>query len=128
MARWRLKLLDAPLLVLLAGAAFLPWLIADDAGLYVVISHVGGEERLPLDEPATLSLEGPVGLTVVQVAQGEAWVEESDCPDKLCVRMGRISRVGESAVCAPNRVALTIIGASGGEDEGDPDGVDAVSR
>jgi len=38
----------------------------------------------------------------------------SDCPDQVCVNMGFLHRVGQSAVCLPNLVSFTI---RGGADE-----------
>lgn len=33
---------------------------------------------------------------------------DSDCPNKTCVAIGFIHRKGQTAVCLPNRVAITI--------------------
>lgn len=44
----------------------------------------------------------------------------SDCPDKICVHTGFISKSGQTAVCLPNKMVLRLI--SGDENE-----VDAVS-
>lgn len=35
-------------------------------------------------------------------------IEEADCPDKLCVKQGVISKSGETVVCLPHRVVVTI--------------------
>jgi hypothetical protein len=35
-------------------------------------------------------------------------MEYADCPDKLCIRQGIVSRSGERIVCLPNRVSITI--------------------
>jgi len=120
----RLKALDFVLLALLAGGAVSPWFVADGSGAFAVVSHDGGEERLPLDEDRTLTVTGPVGRTVVVVENGSVSIRESDCPQKLCVRMGSVDQTGESLVCVPNRVVVTV---EGGDDE-EPDGIDAVSR
>ncbi|MCR4594559.1 MAG: NusG domain II-containing protein [Clostridiales bacterium] len=45
---------------------------------------------------------------------GEIYVKDSSCPDKVCVRTGHISKTGESAVCVPNRVSVTITGGKKG--------------
>ena len=37
---------------------------------------------------------------------------DADCPDKLCVKTGRISKTGETIVCLPHRVVVEIIGAA----------------
>ena len=34
----------------------------------------------------------------------------ADCPDQICVKTGSISRSGQSIVCAPNRVVVTVTG------------------
>lgn len=36
----------------------------------------------------------------------------ADCPDGICVRTGRISRAGESIVCAPLGICITVEGGS----------------
>jgi hypothetical protein len=35
-------------------------------------------------------------------------VEAADCPDKLCVSHREIFREGESIVCLPHRVVVTV--------------------
>ena len=39
-------------------------------------------------------------------------VSESDCPNQDCVHSGAISRAGQSVVCLPARVAVTLEGAA----------------
>jgi len=39
--------------------------------------------------------------------------EESDCPDKVCIRAGKIGMVGESAACLPNKIIIKIVPKSG---------------
>lgn len=36
----------------------------------------------------------------------------SDCPDKVCIHNGWLSREGEQAVCLPNRVSVTLTDGS----------------
>lgn len=51
---------------------------------------------------------------------GSIAFEASDCPDKVCIRTGRLSRPGESAVCLPKSMVLKIVRISG-DSEHDPD-------
>ena len=37
-------------------------------------------------------------------------MEEADCPDLLCVHQKAISKEGESIICLPNKVVVTIRG------------------
>ncbi len=46
-------------------------------------------------------------------------MEESSCPDKTCIKQGRIDRPGEIIVCLPNKVTVEITG----EIESGPDAV-----
>jgi hypothetical protein len=119
MARWRLKALDIPLAVVLSAAAAIPWMLPGEPGAAAVVTYPGGEVRVDLDETRTLVLQGPVGRTVVRIEGGRAWVESSDCPLTLCVKMGKIDRAGEAVWCVPNGVGVRIEGGSG---------VDAVTR
>ena len=45
---------------------------------------------------------------VFTVSEGTICVSESNCPDRICVKSGKISRPGEAAVCVPNRAAVTV--------------------
>ena len=50
--------------------------------------------------------EGGQNHLVIQ--DGCARIEEADCPDKLCVKQGTVSKSGESLVCLPNRVVVAV--------------------
>ena len=54
---------------------------------------------------------GGYTLTVA-VENGAVRVSESDCPNQDCVHSGAISRAGQSIVCLPARVAVTLEGAA----------------
>lgn len=49
---------------------------------------------------------------------GSICFAESDCPDQICVRTGRISLPGESAACLPNQIILKVVSADGGTGDG----------
>lgn len=52
------------------------------------------------------------------IADGQAKVEFASCPDGICAAHKPISREGESIVCLPHRVVITVRTV---EDEGGPD-------
>lgn len=55
----------------------------------------------------------PEGFDVTfEIRDGAAAFISSDCPDKICVNTGFISKEGQSAVCLPNRLTLRITGGS----------------
>ena len=50
------------------------------------------------------------GVNTLVIKDGAAYMKEADCPDKLCIHQGRISREGMELVCMPNRVVVRISG------------------
>ena len=71
-----------------------------------------------LSQSGEYSLNG--GTNVLVIEDGMAYLKEANCPDKTCVRTGKIRYVGQSIVCLPNEIAITVKGDSSG-------GVDIVS-
>jgi hypothetical protein len=111
--------------ILLIGALLLLALLA--WGALRLTKQPGGEAVvtvdgetvavLPLAEDAELTAgEGQGFSNVVEVAGGRVRVLEADCPDKLCVRQGWISRDGESIVCLPHKLVVTVRGGVQGPD------------
>lgn len=103
-------------LVLIAA---LLWVIfqKENSGAYVVV-RVEGEvvARYSLSEDLDTVIKGENGRTNhLRIANGEVFLSEASCPDKLCVSQGRISNVGAAIICLPNQVVLEI---SGKDEEG----------
>jgi hypothetical protein len=76
---------------------------------------------LPVDKDKTVSVEGPMGKTVVEIRNHRVRVTESPCHNKLCIKQGWIE--SGSIICLPNRVVVTI---GSHEDESDKI-VDAIT-
>ncbi len=68
------------------------------------------------------------GTNTVVIENGTVYMTEADCPDKICVNTGKISRTGETIVCLPHRVVVEIE-SSGITNEGDSnDSIDSVVK
>ena len=61
------------------------------------------------------------GTNILKIENGTAFIVSADCPDKTCVNTGKISKVGQSIICLPNKVTVTVIGNT-------DSGVDLESR
>ena len=74
----------------------------------VAVVTVNGKEagRYPLTDDGTFPLNG--GSNVLVISDGEAWVSEANCPDRICMGMGKISKSGEFIACLPNRLIITV--------------------
>ncbi len=78
----------------------------------IVIEASGSQWIYPLDVDRRELVRGPLGDTVVVIRGGKASVEDSPCPDKLCVHMPAISKPGQWIACLPNRVFVRVRGSS----------------
>ena len=80
-------------------------------GAYAEITVDGntiGKYSLAIDN--TYSLNGGTNTLVIQ--NGEAYIRDSNCPDHICENTGKIKHVGQTIICLPNRLTVTIIGES----------------
>ena len=50
------------------------------------------------------------------IRDGKAYMESATCPDGICVSHAPIFRDGESIVCLPNRVVVTVTTQKSGDD------------
>lgn len=96
------------LAVVLCSAAvlFLSLLFFTSHGAQVVVS-IDGEEicRYALDQDTQVTLtEGHI----LVIKEGEASVSHAPCRDQICVNHISISRSGETIVCLPYRLVITV--------------------
>lgn len=113
-------------MVIIAAAAFLiiNFAVKKD-GSYAVIKVDGNViKTLDLNSgETTIEVNGyQGGVNKVVINDGKVSMTEADCPDELCVKTDKISRVGETIVCLPHRVVVEIKGSQ------DDDSIDSVVR
>ncbi len=110
--------LIAALLVL--GGALALFLLLTRQGGGTVRVQVDGETvmELPLHQDAELVLGEDGHTNTLVIENGTARVIEADCPDQVCVRQGAVQYAGESIVCLPHRLIVTIEGGVGNSIDG----------
>ena len=66
-------------------------------------------QKLDLNKDTRITLQGKNNITlVIVVDNGSVYVESSECPDKICVNKGRISKEYETIVCLPAKTIIEI--------------------
>lgn len=89
------------------------WLLfPKSSGVWAVVEQ-GGEVigRYALAQPARVPIQGVNSFSLVLVVEdGQAWVEDSTCPDLICQHHAPISKAGEAIICLPARISVTIEG------------------
>ncbi|CAG1007861.1 hypothetical protein BURK2_03657 [Burkholderiales bacterium] len=110
---WRLRLGDWGVLatVLALIAVSLAWRPAGGSAEKVRI-RAGASVYAEFDPKLTRRLEvpGPLGTTVVEIAQGRARIASDPSPRQICVQKAWLSAAGEHALCLPNQVSVELIG------------------
>ncbi len=112
--KYRIKRADWLLAVGIVAVILLAWLglwLLAPAGGQVQVS-VDGQlvMTLPLDRDTTVDIPLTEGQNTLVVAQGTVRMLTADCPDGLCLHHRAISQGGESIICLPHRVTVTVTG------------------
>lgn len=91
----------------------------DSSDLRLVIRTQSEVLSYPLSSDRTIPVASGGYTLTVEIRDGRARVSDSDCPDKICQRTGWISRKGETVICAPAAVRLTVTDPKGGVEDAD---------
>ncbi len=115
LASWLALLRPGDTLLLLAGSvavaiSFPTFWQAGGADRAVIRQEGALYAQVDLHARRRLEVAGPLGTTVSAIEPGRARVLSDPGPRQYCVRQGWLSRPGEIAICAPNRVSLQISG------------------
>ncbi len=70
-------------------------------------------KELPINKNAFFEVKSREGHLFVEVKNGKVRVVDSTCKEKLCEKEGWIGNTGESIICLPNRISITIISKNG---------------
>ncbi|MFZ5945464.1 MAG: NusG domain II-containing protein [Bacillota bacterium] len=107
------------LIILILAVALAGWLARDllwpDSEDKKAIVEVNGQlyKTIPLNttENNRLNISLPNNNFVdIVSANNVIYVEDASCPDKVCIKTGKISKTGQNIVCLPNKVVILIEG------------------
>lgn len=102
------------LIVVLLGAAF--FFLRGEGNTVTVTVDGKTFGTYSLSEDRTVEIrtgEGDQELNLLIIKDGKAYVETATCPDGICAAHKPISRDGESIVCLPHKVVITVTQADG---------------
>lgn len=107
-------------LLLVTASLFAVSILNQEQGNTVVVEIDGVlVKEYPLSQNGTFLLGS--GTNTLVIEDGAAYMSDSNCPDHTCENTGKIHYVGQTIVCLPNRITITVKG------EMTDDGVDLVS-
>ena len=115
--KYRLDIIIIAAILVVSLSLLLIVTLSKEEGSVVVVEIDGTTvATYPLDKNAEYSLNG--GSNVLVIEDGVAYMNYSNCPDHTCEKTGKIRYVGQTIICLPNKIAVTIKGdnAEGGVD------------
>ena len=84
-----------------------------------IVQANGHEYRFSLSKDANYEVPGALGITKLEVKDGQIRITDSPCPHKTCVKQG----FADTIACLPNKVIVTTETAVT-----KTDGLDAISQ
>lgn len=109
------------------AAALVCWLLSGliygGDGTMVRVT-VDGEEygTWPFAQERVIDIDTDYGTNRIHIKDEAVYMEDADCPDRVCIRQGKIHTADAMIVCLPHRLTVQITGDKHGEQ------VDGISR
>lgn len=100
------------LFIIVAVVSYVAFNSNSDDGQYVIVKVENQEVgRYSLKKNGVYELNG--GTNILVIENGFAYLSDANCPDKLCVKQGKIHYSGQCITCLPNRLTVTVYGQGG---------------
>lgn len=100
-------LADIILIAVILSGAFLWNVLKNTQEPSCAVIYVDGQEYKRVD----LKIFQEINIEKVKIIVEDETVciVSSDCPDKTCVKSGKIKSVGSTVACVPNKIVVTIV-------------------
>ncbi len=66
--------------------------------------------ELALNKDQKISVDGPLGVSRLQIKDGKIRFTDSPCTGKVGIHAGWLSHSGDFTACLPNRISIEIMG------------------
>ena len=107
----------AAVIILSAVLVFL-FGVRSDEGELAVIGYDGGSMTVSLENNKKGTVDSHGYTLEYEISDGNISVTSCNCPDRICVNTGPVSKPGESIICMPAHIVITV---SGGDSDVGPD-------
>lgn len=103
------------LVIILSAVGFLLFAFRPKGGETVKISVNSSEKgSYPLSNNREIKIKTDSGYNTVAIKDGGVFIKDADCPDKYCVKQGKIT--SGSIICLPHRLVVEISGSESSPD------------
>lgn len=104
----------ADLVVVAFALVLVPWLYVAHWGggapgeTVRIVDARGAETFASLHDARTITIDGPLGASVIEIRDGAARFVASPCQGKHCIHAGWQRDGGDVTACLPNRITLAV--------------------
>ena len=77
-----------------------------DSGSFVCVNVDGNKTYYSLNKDQEITLNN--GTNILMIKDGYAYMEFAKCPDKICIKQGKINKKGQTISCLPNKITVSI--------------------
>lgn len=97
------------IVVVLAIALLIVIQLTNKEGASIIVTIDGKEYgTYSLEKDATIEIESEYGTNELVIKDHKAEVKDASCPDKLCVHQHAVDKTGQTIVCLPNKMVITV--------------------
>lgn len=100
-------------ILVIAGGFYTVNLIKNQKPAVTVEVSVDGKvvQVLDLSKDTEVLIESPSGgSNHLVIKDGEVWIDDATCPDKVCIHQGKVHKSGDMIVCLPNLMIAKVVG------------------
>ncbi|HBA92985.1 MAG TPA: NusG domain II-containing protein [Ruminococcaceae bacterium] len=109
--------------VIVSVLAFFLYFVNADSGSVVIVEKDGEViETLSLEQDAERVYEFDGETNTLVIEDGKAKITDANCPDGICSQHKSINKSGESIICLPHKLVVTV-----SNDKENDDDIDAVA-
>ncbi|MBS3995470.1 MAG: NusG domain II-containing protein [Alkaliphilus sp.] len=113
MTKWDKFLIIFMILAALGGFVLVKSITSREGQVYLVIEIEGKEyKKISLAQPVSekkIVIDTLLGHNIIGIYEDGVKIDEADCRDQLCVKMGKITKANQINICLPNRVSIKLI-------------------
>jgi hypothetical protein len=112
----RMRRNSVVLILIIFALSIIAWfvstsLLSSETGEIAILKYGDGNiERVSLKTNREFEIKTNLGTNHLHIENGEISIEDASCKNKECIKQGAISHPGQTIVCVPNKLIMSIEG------------------
>lgn len=94
------------ILLILIGLTFNHFYFKQKAAYVKITINNQEYQTVDLNTNQTITIDNTNTIVIIDHT---VYMKKANCPDKLCIEQGKISKNGEQIICLPNQIVVAIV-------------------